>query len=95
MKEAAEKPVQAKATRIGRYLVADPRICHGKVTIKGTRVMAWQIFEALARGEPAASIAANYRGVSEAAVAECVKVARRALLDADGRPLNGNGRRRR
>lgn len=36
---------------LGRYIVADPKICHGKPTFKGTRIMVWQLFEHLATGE--------------------------------------------
>lgn len=36
---------------IGKYIIADPQICHGKPTFKGTRVMVWQILEMLAAGE--------------------------------------------
>lgn len=33
---------------INKYIVADPRICHGKPTFAGTRVMVWQVLEMLA-----------------------------------------------
>lgn len=36
---------------INKYIVADPEICHGKPTFKGTRVMVWQVLELLAAGE--------------------------------------------
>lgn len=36
---------------INRYIVADPKICHGKPTFKGTRIMVWQILEMLSQGE--------------------------------------------
>lgn len=32
---------------INNYIVADPQICHGKPTFKGTRIMVWQILEML------------------------------------------------
>lgn len=32
---------------INQYIVADPQICHGKPTFKGTRIMVWQILEML------------------------------------------------
>jgi len=35
---------------VNKYIVADPTICHGKPTFKGTRVMVWQILELLATG---------------------------------------------
>ena len=35
---------------IGRYIVSDPRICHGKPTFRGTRIMVSQVLEQLASG---------------------------------------------
>lgn len=35
---------------LNKYIVADPAICHGKPTFKGTRVMVWQVLEMLAAG---------------------------------------------
>ena len=32
---------------INKYIVADPEICHGKPTFKGTRIMVWQVLELL------------------------------------------------
>src|SRR2546425_12438200 len=37
---------------LGKYIVADSQICHGKPTFKGNRIMVWQLFEHLALGEP-------------------------------------------
>lgn len=36
-----------KKVIINKYIVADPQICHGKPTFKGTRIMVWQILEML------------------------------------------------
>jgi uncharacterized protein (DUF433 family) len=35
---------------IGRYIVADPAICHGKPTFRGTRIMVFQVLEMVAMG---------------------------------------------
>ena len=32
------------------HIIADPSVCHGKPTFKGTRVMVWQVLEMLAEG---------------------------------------------
>jgi len=40
-----------KKILINKYIVADPKICHGKPTFVGTRIMVWQILEMLAAGE--------------------------------------------
>ncbi len=42
------KPKQA--TILGRYIVADPRICHGKPTFRGTRIMVADVLEQVAEG---------------------------------------------
>ena len=71
---------------LGQYIVADPEICHGKPTFKGTRIMVWQVLDALGRGESADQIVAAWDGkVSKAAIAETVRLARGALLDEHGR----------
>ncbi|MDZ7361775.1 MAG: DUF433 domain-containing protein [candidate division KSB1 bacterium] len=31
-------------------MVADPNICHGKPTFRGTRIMVWQVPDQLANG---------------------------------------------
>jgi len=40
-----------KRVVINKYIVADPEICHGKPTFKGTRIMVWQILEMLEHGD--------------------------------------------
>ena len=40
-----------KAVIVNKYIVADPKICHGKLTFKDTRIMVWQVLEMLASGE--------------------------------------------
>ena len=39
-----------KVKQIGRYIVADPKICHGKLTFRGTRIMVSQVLEQVERG---------------------------------------------
>ena len=41
---------------INDKIVADPRICNGKPTFKGTRIMVWQILSMLKEGESLTSI---------------------------------------
>ena len=35
---------------LNKYIVANPSICHGKPTFKGTRVMIWQVLDMLREG---------------------------------------------
>jgi uncharacterized protein (DUF433 family) len=74
----------ARKSRIllGKYIVADPEICHGKPTFIGTRVMVWQVLELVAQGEPWDAISAEWPGsVSSEAIAEPVALARRIFED--------------
>lgn len=75
---------------LGEHIVADPLICHGKPTYTGTRIMVWQILEALADGESVEDLVKAWGGrVSKAAVLETIRLAGGALLDHHGR-LNGH-----
>ena len=40
-----------KRVVINKYIIADPNICHGKPTFRGTRVMVWQVLEMLKAGQ--------------------------------------------
>lgn len=71
---------------LGEYIVADPEICHGKPTFKGTRIMIWQVLDALARGASSEEVVKTWGGrVLPPAIAESVEIARRSLLDKHGR----------
>jgi len=77
---------QSERVELGHYIVADPRICHGKPTFKGTRIMVWQVLDELAHGMTAKEIVKAWGGkVAEAAIAESVQLARVSLLDRGGR----------
>jgi uncharacterized protein (DUF433 family) len=81
-------PPRSKGERVelGQYIVADPHICHGKLTFKGTRIMVWQILDELEHGMSPEQIVKAWAGrVSRAAISESIRLARGALLDANGR----------
>ena len=40
-----------KTPAYSSLITADPQICHGKPTFKGTRIMVWQILELLEASE--------------------------------------------
>ncbi len=71
---------------LGRYIVADPAICHGKPTFKGTRVFVADVLADVERGLSWDFILQRWGGgkLSKAAVTEAVRLARQALLDEDG-----------
>ena len=71
---------------LGEYVVADPLICHGKPTYKGTRIMVWQVLDELEHGMSLDEIVKAWGGrVSKEAILETIALARSALLDARGR----------
>jgi uncharacterized protein (DUF433 family) len=67
---------------IGRYIVADPGICHGKPTFRGTRIMVWQVLEQAASGMAWETIVEEWGGsITKEAIAEAVQLASQAFLD--------------
>jgi uncharacterized protein (DUF433 family) len=90
MKRNGKRAAQRLAERVelGKHIVADPEVCHGKPTFKGTRIMIWQVLEELGRGMSPDEIVAAWGGkISRAAIAESVQLARRSLLDKHGQLL--------
>jgi len=71
-----------KPKLLGRYIVADPGICHGKPTFRGTRIMVWQVLEQIASGMAWETILEEWEGnLNSEAIAEAVKLAGQAFLD--------------
>ena len=67
---------------IGRYIVADPEICHGKPTFRGTRILVADVLEQVAGGLAWETIIEEWRGsVSNEAIAEAVRLSRQAFLE--------------
>jgi len=65
---------------LGKYVVADPAICHGQLTFKGTRVLVHVVLWQVARGMDWDDIVADWRGtVPREAIAEAVNLANQAL----------------
>ncbi len=66
---------------LGRYIVADRAICHGKPTFAGTRILVADILEQVANGMAWEAIVDDWGGaVSKEAIAEAVRLARDAWL---------------
>lgn len=67
---------------LGRYVVVDPEICHGKPTFVGTRIMVAQVLKQVAKGMSWDAITAEWRGsISKDAIAEAVEIAQRTFED--------------
>jgi uncharacterized protein (DUF433 family) len=66
--------------------VADPEICHGKPTFRGTRIMAWQVLEMAARGMRREATVEEWDGkVNKEAIAEAIRAASKALAAQETR----------
>jgi uncharacterized protein (DUF433 family) len=66
---------------LGRYLVVDPEICHGKLTFLGTRIFVADVLEQVASGMAWEAIIEEWDGgITEEAIAEAVQLAAQALL---------------
>src|SRR5687767_3652592 len=80
-KSSATPPKQR--IELGRYIVADPEICHGKPTFKGTRIMVWQVLDDVAEGRSWDFICNKRWGgrIPLAAIAEAVSLGREAWLE--------------
>jgi len=71
-----------KRTELGEYIVADPGICHGRLTFKGTRLFVSDVLEMVAEGmEWEVIIRECHDSISREAIAEAIRLAGRALLE--------------
>jgi uncharacterized protein (DUF433 family) len=61
---------------VGRYIVTDPRICHGEPTFRGTRVLVSDVLEQVASGLAWQVIIEEWRGsITEEGIAEAIRFA--------------------
>ena len=66
---------------IGRHIVADAKICHGKPTFRGTRVLVSDVLDQVAAGMAWETIIDEWNGsISKEAIREAVQLASQALL---------------
>ena len=78
-----------QAKQLGKYIVADPEICHGKPTFRGTRILVKTVLAQVARGEEWDTIISDWDGkIGEEAISEAVRIASEALatLEASSKP---------
>ena len=66
---------------MGRHIITDARICHGKPTFRGTRVLVSDVLEQVADGVSWEAIAEEWNDkITKEAIQEAVQLASRALL---------------
>jgi uncharacterized protein (DUF433 family) len=71
---------------VGSYLVVDPRICHGQLTFKGTRVPVDTALLYLAKGRTIDEILASWPQLTREAIAEAIRLATDALIERYTKP---------
>ncbi len=58
---------------MGRYIVTDPQICHGKPTFRGTRIMVADVLDQVAEGLAWETITEEWHNsITKEAIAEAV-----------------------
>jgi uncharacterized protein (DUF433 family) len=70
-----------KAQMLGRYIVADPEICHGQPTFRGTRIFVSDVLDMVAQGMAWETIIEQWHNsITKEAIAEAVKLSSEAFL---------------
>ena len=65
----------------GRYIISEPKICHGKPTFRGTRILVADVLEQVADGLDWETIIQEWReNITKEAIAEAVTLSREAFL---------------
>ncbi len=87
MKNGRSQKTKSRSQRfdLGQYIVADPAICHGGVTFKGTRIFVADVLADVERGLSWEFIIRRWGGgrLCKEAIAEAVRLAHMALLTKD------------
>lgn len=64
-------------TTVSERISIDPRICHGKPVVTGTRVPVGNVVGALSAGQSTAAVLEDYPTLTEADVQACLAFASR------------------
>ncbi len=87
-KSRAKEKIELPERRVlGKYIVADPKICHGKVTFIGTRIFVSDVIEMVAEARAWDDIIRQCHGsISNEAITEAVQLAHEAFLKYIDKP---------
>src|SRR5882672_10458496 len=81
MKLALERWVM-KILEVGEHLIVDPRVCHGKLTFKGTRLPVQTVLSLLVRkGRSISYVQKSWPYLKKEAIEEAVRLAAVAWPD--------------
>ena len=83
-KVSAKRKTKAAASKeptfVGQYLEVNPRVCHGELIFRGTRVPVETVLVRLGKGRTIESLRKSWPEVSAEAIAEAVAVATDLLV---------------
>jgi uncharacterized protein (DUF433 family) len=66
---------------LGKFVTADPKVCHGQLTFRGTRILVSDVLELVAAGMSWDDIIKECHGsISRPAIAEAIRFAGRAIV---------------
>lgn len=71
--------------RIGQFIVADPEVCHGKLTFDGTRILVRTILAYLASGKSVEWVLNEWPQLPREAVEEAMRLAVNNFLERHDR----------
>ncbi|MFC1851180.1 DUF433 domain-containing protein [candidate division CSSED10-310 bacterium] len=67
---------------IGRYIISDSNICHGKPVFRGTRIFVSDVLDQLADGLSWDTIIEEWHhNITREAIQEAIQLANKSLLD--------------
>ncbi len=77
-----------KRVELGKYVISDPAICHGKLTFKGTRVLVEPVLASFANGRTLDDIVTKgWPTITKEAVEDALMIAIHSLVkDYPGYP---------
>lgn len=64
------KETKVEGVEFGKYIIANPHVCHEQLTFKGTRVMVGPILEMFAHGDTIEDILAGYWSLTREMIEE-------------------------
>lgn len=71
----------AEKKDFGKYITSDPKICHGKLTFKGTRIFVGDVLDMVAEGLSWSYIEEQWHGaVKKEAIKEAVLLGKESLV---------------
>ncbi len=70
-----------KPIRIGRQLIKEPGVCHGKLTFKGTRVPVETVLSRIGKGRSIEDILKSWPELRRAAIVEAINLAAASLVE--------------